>query len=197
MNNRDQILTEVGRWLEDYNYLEGLLNNSRPFIFAQFEPPTEPNRAKDAAIKARNIIGLNEKEPIYNIAGLLQSNGIKLYPISVASDSFFGLSVSVDEGGPAIAVNVWDRISVERWIFSAAHELGHLLLHFNAFDVDITSEDEEQEVEANIFASYFLMPEKAFEFEWQNTAGLNIIDRVFKVKRIFQVSYKTVLYRLS
>jgi len=197
MNNREHILTEVGRWLEDYNYLEELLKNRKPFIFSQFELPSGPDRAKIAAKKARKIIGLDDKEPIHDIAGLLESCGIKLYPISIASDSFFGLSVSAEEGGPAIVVNVWDRISVERWIFSAAHELGHLLLHFDAFDVEITQEDEEQEIEANVFASYFLMPEEAFESEWKDTLGLNIIDRVFKVKRIFQVSYKTVLYRLS
>lgn len=197
MNNRDHILTEVGRWLEDYNYLEGILDERSPFVFTNFEPPKGPDRAKKAATIAREMIGLNKKEPIHNIAGLLESKGIKLYPISVASNSFFGLSVSPEEGGPAIVVNVWDRISVERWIFSAAHELGHLLLHLNAFDVDITDEDENQENEANIFASYFLMPENAFVSEWENTVGLNIIDRVFKVKRIFQVSYKTILYRLS
>lgn len=197
MNNRDHILTEVVRWLEDYNYLEDLLKENKKFTFARFEAPKGPDRAKKAAMLARKMIGLDEKEPIHNIAGLLESNGIKLYPISIASNSFFGLSVSPEEDGPAIVVNVWDRISVERWIFSAAHELGHLLLHFNAFDVDITDEDKEQENEANIFASYFLMPEDAFKSEWINTDGLNIIDRVFKIKRIFQVSYKTVLYRLS
>lgn len=197
MNNRDHILTEVVRWLEDYNYLEELLKENDDFAFAQFEAPKGPDRAKKAAMQARNMIGLDEKEPIHNIAGLLESNGIKLYPINIASNSFFGLSVSPEEGGPAIVVNVWDRISVERWIFSAAHELGHLLLHLNAFDVDVTDEDKEQENEANIFASYFLMPEVAFESEWKNTVGLNTIDRVFKIKRIFQVSYKTVLYRLS
>ena len=197
MNNRDHILTEVVRWLEDYNYLEEVLQENADFAFAQFEAPKGPDRAKKAAIQARDILGLNKKEPIHNIAGLLESNGIKLYPISIASNSFFGLSVSPEEVGPAIIVNVWDRISVERWIFTTAHELGHLLLHLNAFDVDITDENEEQENEANIFASYFLMPEHAFKSEWKNTVGLNIIDRVFKVKRIFRVSYKTVLYRLS
>jgi len=137
------------------------------------------------------------KEPIRDIAGLLDSSGIKVYPLSLASDGFFGLSVSEEDGGPAIIVNVWDRISVERWIFSAAHELGHLLLHLDTYDVQERNEDENQEVEANIFASYFLMPEETFLSEWDNTYGLSFVDRVMKTKRIFQVSYKSVLYRLS
>jgi Zn-dependent peptidase ImmA (M78 family) len=153
--------------------------------------------AKYAAGQARSVLELKEKEPIRDIAGLLESNGIKVYPLSLVSDGFFGLSVAKEDGGPAIIVNVWERISVERWIFSAAHELGHLLLHLDAYNIEESAEDEAQETEANVFASYFLMPEKAFKSEWDDTYGLSFVNRVLKVKRIFQVSYKTVLYRLS
>jgi len=41
------------------------------------------------------------------------------------------------------------------------------------------------------------MPEETFLSEWDNTYGLSFVDRVMKTKRIFQVSYKSVLYRLS
>ncbi|MFC4767468.1 helix-turn-helix domain-containing protein, partial [Effusibacillus consociatus] len=202
MNSRDQILTEVARWLDDFNYLENLLRDRVDYRFKDLAHrlssiPAGPLRAKHAAEEARKELNLFENQPIRDIAGLLESSGIKLYPISLASDGFFGLSVSEQDGGPAVIVNVWERISVERWIFSAAHELGHLLLHLEAYDVDESMEDEDQEVEANIFASYFLMPEGAFQSEWDETYGLSFVDRVLKVKRMFQVSYKTVLYRLS
>ena len=90
-----------------------------------------------------------------------------------------------------------DRIAVERWIFSAVHELGHLLIHLDSFNSSKEEEDEQEEYEANYFASYFLMPEKAFRAEWDEAYGLPFVDRVIKVKKIFHVSYKTVLYRLS
>ena len=115
----------------------------------------------------------------------------------LASDAFFGLSVAKEDGGPAVVVNVWDRISVERWIFTAAHELGHLLLHVGAYDVAKTEESREEEEEANQFASHFLMPQEVFALEWNEARGLPLVDRVLKVKRIFRVSYRTVLYRLS
>jgi len=102
-----------------------------------------------------------------------------------------------EDGGPAIVVNTWDRISVERWIFSAAHELGHLILHLADYDVAVANEDREQEREANVFASYFLMPQEVFQKEWDETYGLPFVSRVLKVKRMFRVSYKTVLYRLA
>ena len=202
MNSREQILNEVARWLDDFNYLENLLQNKENYRFEDLvhrlsSVQAGVERAKRAAELAREELDLHEKEPIRDIAGLLESSGIKLYPISLASDGFFGLSVSELDGGPAVAVNVWERISVERWIFSAAHELGHLLLHLDAYNVNESQEDDSQETEANIFASYFLMPQRAFESEWEETYGLAFVDRVLKVKRIFQVSYKTVLYRLA
>lgn len=202
MTSRDNILTEVVRWLDDFNYLEKLLNDRIDYRFKTLtrklsSMPRGDDRAKYAAEQVRKKLKLKEKEPIRDIAGLLESCGIKVYPLSLVSDGFFGLSVAEEDGGPAVIVNVWERISVERWIFSAAHELGHLLLHLDAFNVEESAEDKDQENEANVFASHFLMPEKAFVSEWADTYGLPFVDRILKVKRIFQVSYKTVLYRLS
>lgn len=202
MNNREHIITEVARWLEDYKELERELNINVDFCFDQLVKELSikmpgKSRAIFAAEEARNLLNLNDSAPIRDIAGLLEDNGVKVYQINMATDGFFGLSVGKEEGGPAVVVNVWDRIAVERWIFSAIHELGHLLLHFNEFDIEKVEESPIEEDEANTFASYFQMPEGAFDSEWRETAGLDFVDRVFKVKRIFQVSYKTVLYRLS
>jgi len=202
MNSRDSIITEVARWLDDFNDLEKLLNDHNNYRFENLAQKLSTMndglaRAEYAAKEARKVLNLNCKEPIRDIAGLLESAGIKVYPISLASDGFFGLSFAGEEGGPAIIVNVWERISVERWIFSAAHELGHLLLHLDTYNIDEIVENGDQESEANIFASHFLMPDEAFKSEWDDTYGLPFVDRVLKIKLIFQVSYKTVLYRLS
>ena len=50
--------------------------------------------------------------------------------------------------------------------------------------------------EADLFSSHFLIPKEGFDQEWEETAGLPFPDRVMKVKQIFRVSYKTVLFRL-
>ena len=131
-----------------------------------------------------------------DICGLLEENGVKILLLEKKSDSFFGLSVAPGDGGPAVVVNTWDRISVERWIFTAAHELGHLLLHPAEYQRDATELPVQGEREADAFASHFLMPEAAFAKEWEETRGHPLLLRVLKVKRIFRVSYKTVLYRL-
>jgi Zn-dependent peptidase ImmA (M78 family) len=203
MTSREQVLLDVSRWLGNYTELERMLNEREEFLFAKLSrtlstKPKSAKRAQDAAKQSREVLGLDEGEGIRDICGLLEERaGIKVCPLPLASDGFFGLSVGEADGGPAIAVNVWDRISVERWIFTAAHELGHLLLHLSAFDVQQVDEDPDEESEADQFASHFLMPHDVFVREWEETWGHALLDRVLKVKRMFRVSYKTVLYRLS
>jgi Zn-dependent peptidase ImmA (M78 family) len=128
---------------------------------------------------------------------LLESCGIKILALPYSSDAFNGLSVGEDDKGPAIIINTWERISIERQIFSTAHELGHLLMHLSDYDGKARSEDKTQERDANLFAGYFIMPEQGFDSEWAETAGMPFVERVMKVKSIFKVSYKTVLYRLK
>lgn len=129
-------------------------------------------------------------KPVRDVCGLLESAGVKVYPKEVMSEGFFGLSIGPIDGGPLIVVNVWGRISVERWIFTAAHELGHILLHPDSYDVAVAREDQTEGQEANVFASYFLMPETVFDNEWRDTRGLPFVDRVLKVKRMFRGEYR-------
>jgi Zn-dependent peptidase ImmA (M78 family)/transcriptional regulator with XRE-family HTH domain len=200
LRTREQILVAVGRWLTDFNELEDLLGERIPYALANGKGAAARRAAASparAAAQARERLGLDPGEPVRDICGLLEARGVKVYPLRVASDAFFGLSVAAADGGPAIAVNTWERISVERWIFTAAHELAHLLLHGADYDVSKRDEEQRQEKEANVFASYFLMPPEVFAKEWAETYGMGFVDRVLKVKRIFRVSYRTVLYRLS
>ncbi len=186
MTSREQVLVDVARWLDDYKELEDLLDDHVEFnlekVARNFTKKARDTRAIDAAAAARKALGIeSDDEVIRDICGLLQERaGIKVYPYPLASDGFFGLSVGDHDGGPAVIVNVWDRISVERWIFTAAHELGHLLLHLSSYDVtrtDLSDEDKVDENEADRFASHFLMPDPVFKREWQDARGLALVDR--------------------
>lgn len=198
LNSRDQILAAVARWLGDFNDLEVLLREKRLPVVAAAPGRgwRGTDRAQEAAAVIRKKFGIDEGEPVRDIAGLLEARGYKVLPVKIANEGFFGLSVAPEDGGPAIVVNTQDRISVERWIFSAAHELGHLLLHLDSYDTAKAGEEANEEKEANVFASYFLMPERLFASEWEETRGLPFVARVLKVKRMFRVSYLTVLHRL-
>jgi len=197
MRNRENILAEVSRWLDDFNYLEDVLNSRVPFKLEGVWEECSKDNIVEAAALCRKKLDLKPVEPIYDICGLLENAGVKVRQLSMASDSFFGLSIAGNDGGPAIIVNAWERIPVERRIFSAAHELGHLMLHRDAFDVSQTEENKIEEKEADLFAGHFLMPDEGFFKEWDETSGLHPVDRILKVKRIFRVSYKTVLFRLT
>lgn len=194
VKGRQQILAEVSRWLEDYCWLEGELKAAKRFPLGKLR--ADRAKLESLANRVRAAMGLDAKEPIRDICGLLEDHGIKVLLLDKKSDAFFGLSVAEGDGGPAVVVNTWERISVERWIFTAAHELAHLLLHQGEYSRDESEEPKAAEHEADVFASHFLMPESAFASEWDDTSGHPLIDRVLKVKRMFRVSYKTVLYRL-
>jgi Zn-dependent peptidase ImmA (M78 family) len=200
LKEREQLLIRVARELGAYAQLEQVVpDQTARFDADAYDPgagsPIE--RASIAAAKVRQAFGLTDGEPVRDICGLLEGNGIKVLRLPIATEGFFGLSVIDHPWGPAVAVNVWDRITVERWIFTAAHELGHLVLHHADFDANCSDEVPENEKEADLFAACFLMPKQAFLDEWEEASGLPLFDRVLKVKRVFRVSYRTVLHRLG
>ena len=204
---REQILVEVARWLSNFQKIENILGKKgilgKNIVYKldgiRNQIKTSSNKVEDAAKLMRDSLKMRKDEPVLNICGLLESHGIRVIDICKPdSKDFFGLSVAdVDEGGPAVVVNTCDKISVERWIFTAVHELGHLIMHLSDYGSQCTVEEKKEEQEANAFAAAFLMPDTAFLKEWHGSSGLDFVDRVIKVKRIFRVSYRTVLYRLA
>lgn len=197
---REEIVLRVAGWLKDFGQLEAILNDVRPYRLAEVAREAQAlsakDRARQVAAMARTALRLDEDEPIRDICGLLESAGVKVGLVSSDLEGFFGLSVAEGDSGPAVVVNVADRIPVERQIFTSAHELGHLLLHPGAYDSAKVAEDSTEEREADMFAGYFLMPAQAFDKVWRETSGLRFVERVLHVKRLFRVSYKTVLHRL-
>jgi Zn-dependent peptidase ImmA (M78 family)/transcriptional regulator with XRE-family HTH domain len=200
LKRRDLVLVSVARWLRDYRELEDLLDDKQPHNLGGLIKQAGALRAQGmpaVAAAARAHFGLNEREPVHDVCGLLEAQGIKVSQVDVATDAFLGLSVGEDHGGPAVIVNTWSRLPVEHWIYSAVHELGHLLLHLGSYDVSVEAEDDDQEREAEGFASHFLMPDAAFRREWEDAAGWSLLDRVIKVKRVFRVSWRAVVYRVA
>lgn len=200
LTSRENVLADVARWLSDYVEVEELVGAPSAPDFRELQGRLKREGVRDprvAARLAREWLGLGDDGIARDICGLLEDHGIKVHTPSIASEGFFGLSVAGAEVGAAVVVNCWERIAVERWIFTAVHELGHHLLHLAAFDVEVREEDEAEEREANLFASQFLVPEAVFQRELHESRGLPLYRRVMKLKRIFRVSYKTILYRMG
>lgn len=194
MRNREQVLAEASWWLDGYLMLEDKMNDRPPFRF-EVARGSAPDPAS-VARAARQAVGLRPDTPIVNLCGLLEENGVKVLSLDKRQESFSGLSVGPTDGGPAVAVNTWDRIPVENRIFTAARELGHLLLHPGEYETTAEEQPVSSEREADAFAGELLMPDAAFGPSWDALVGYPVMHRVLGVGRLFVVGYREVLHRL-
>ncbi|MDR2199871.1 MAG: hypothetical protein LBR53_10540 [Deltaproteobacteria bacterium] len=118
MEERALIINDVAIWLEDYTYLENLLQDFIEFKFGGFIENLKHNGDNleiiDIALNARKMLNLDDSQPVYDILGLMAQAGIKVWPNNFDNTKFFGLSVNEHDGGPAIIVNTNDIITAER-----------------------------------------------------------------------------------
>ncbi|MCK4311846.1 MAG: ImmA/IrrE family metallo-endopeptidase [Candidatus Cloacimonetes bacterium] len=189
---KEEILMNLSFWLKNYNYLEEITNGKQVYCLRNFNNLIPIELAK----KVREKLKLDNDEPIYDICNLVNELGIKIFRFECDLDKCFGFSVSEDDEGPVIAVNTYKNISIERQIFTIAHELGHLLMHKNSYKPELIEEKVNEEKEADQFAAHFLMPAEGFKKELKKVSGLHWIGQILHIKRIYKVSYKTVLRRL-
>ncbi|MBP7828406.1 MAG: ImmA/IrrE family metallo-endopeptidase [Kiritimatiellae bacterium] len=192
---RQQLIVDTLEWVADFNELEDMLKE-RPKVRIEPASRKPADIARFAESVRRDNFGISCEDCVPNVCDVLEQGGVKVRIVQSHIKGLFGFSVGADDGGPAVAVNAAEPIPVERQIFTAAHELGHLLLHQDSFNPEVEKEDARQEREADLFASHFLMPQDAFKAEWDRNMGLHWVDRVLKTKRTFRVSWMTVLYRL-
>lgn len=198
LKSREAILVEAHRRIEEWTALEKKVGVAAPmWKLASLASMrlSGPDGARQLAGRVREILHV-PTGPVPQLVRAVEHFGVKVIAVEMAAD-FFGLSIAEEDGGPAIVVNVGAPITSERIVFSIAHELGHLLMHLDAFDARRVEDDDGEEQDANIFASVLLMDEEGFWEAWAETRFLPFLHRVLAVKRRFGVSYKAVLYRLS
>lgn len=182
---------KLATWLNHYTFLEQQLNCPQNYKLEQIDI----KNPRKAASKVREVLGVND-EPILDIITLLEDAGIKIFLFKSSLKNCFGMSLNEENENATIAINTIKGITIERQIFTAAHELGHLIMHKDSYVENINEENQNEEQEADIFASYFLMPDDLFTKKINEKKGHNWIDTILHVKRYFKVSYKTVLKRL-
>jgi hypothetical protein len=166
---------DVKRRLDAYAALAEALDVRKAPVDVDI-PKGDPKKAAELVRAA--LLKEHRDEPVRDICGLVESSGYRLLLVTRTSafhegaegedhaEGFFGLSVLGKPSAPAIVVNNFERISVERRIFTVAHELGHLHLHRDSYRAGESDEHEQEEREADLFASHFLMPDALFKKEW-------------------------------
>lgn len=87
--------------------------------------------------------------PIRNLTAVVESAGVFVIPCDLGSREMDGTGLWLGELPPIIFIR--SDLPGDRWRFTVAHELGHLMMH--------EAPTEEMEEEANQFAAELLMPE--------------------------------------
>lgn len=144
--------------------------------------------------------------PIENLTKLLEDNGVVVLQCDFGSSKIDGLSICDLRDGLPPTVFMSSSLSGERYRFTLAHELAHIVLHHH-----LVLPPEECEDEANDFASEFLMPsqdirgffgrvtlESLFQMKphWKVSAAA-LVRRARTLNRITESQYRYLMIRLN
>jgi Zn-dependent peptidase ImmA (M78 family)/transcriptional regulator with XRE-family HTH domain len=143
----------------------------------------EPETAAQAL---RAEWGLGER-PLNNIVHLLEVHGVRVFSLPVDSRSVDAFSLW-HRGKPFVFLNT--KKSAEHSRFDAAHELGHLALHTHG-----VPRSRESELEADRFASAFLMP-RGGVFGHTPPASTISAKTIHKHKKYWGVAALALVHRL-
>jgi Zn-dependent peptidase ImmA (M78 family)/DNA-binding XRE family transcriptional regulator len=122
--------------------------------------------------------------PIKDLTMLIESAGIVVISCNFGTKAMDATSLGLADMPPMIFIN--RNIPNDRWRFTLAHELGHLVMH------DVPRE--EMEDEADQFAEEFLMPEKELRAQFASFAKIRLQD-LANLKPYWKVSIAALLTR--
>lgn len=151
-----------------------------------FDPELTPEAAADAL---RQHWGLGY-QPVVNLMKLLEAKGIRVLGLEENTANVDAFSFWQDDTA-YVFLNSFK--SAERSIFDTAHELGHLILHKHGPTSGNDEDTRTAEVEANRFASAFLMPEEDVKARMPR---LITADLIIRAKKRWRVSAMALTYRL-
>lgn len=121
--------------------------------------------------------------PIKNLVRTIENAGGIVIPYDFGTKQIDGLSQWIANLPPMFFIN--SKLSGDRFRFSLAHELGHLLLH--------RIPQPEMEKEAHAFASAFLMPARDIFPSLQSLA----LGKLGDLKAYWRVSMAALVYRAA
>lgn len=148
------------------------------------------NDPEKSAIELRQHWGLGE-QPISHMIKLLESKGIRVFSLAENTknvDAFSCWRNSI----PYVFLNTYK--SAEHSRFDAAHELGHLVMHKHAGP---QQDSKRAELDANIFASSFLMPSADVKSIIPYVYSINDLLRVKKRWGVSVAALATRLKKLN
>jgi Zn-dependent peptidase ImmA (M78 family)/transcriptional regulator with XRE-family HTH domain len=120
--------------------------------------------------------------PIKDLTKLVEDAGVVIVAFDFGTPLIDGFCQHAgDDLPPVIFINL--RQPKDRYRFSLAHELGHLVMH--------QTPNPEQEVQANLFASEFLMPTPEVRPQFYNLS----ISKFMELKLYWGASMQSLIYK--
>lgn len=162
--------------------------------------PYEIGACEAGRLRLESGIG---NEPIVDLWAFIRDHGVDLAFHGFGENGPDGV-YRYDGSHALIVVNV-DRQPIARQRFTAAHELGHHVIHrtigqpMRAVDADITAPTgaSSQESEAHAFAAYLLAPDAAMKSAFPGVSGKDItVENVVDLAHRFGIAVKPTIYRL-
>lgn len=138
-----------------------------------------------AARAMRTFWGLPDG-PIKNVTALIESAGVIVVPMDFGTNSIDATSIRLAEIPPIIFIST--RIPSDRWRWTLAHELAHLLIH--------EVPNEVMEDQADAFAAEFLLPEIELKPQFARIGKIRLQD-LANLKPYWKVSMQALLMRAT
>lgn len=122
------------------------------------------------------------KGPISDLTKLAEAAGIIIIAFDFGSELIDGFCQHSCDGLPPL-VFINSNQPKDRYRFSLAHEIGHLICHQTPYP--------EQEIEANRFASEFLMPTREIRNDFESHSLTKFMD----LKLYWGTSMQSIMYK--
>lgn len=136
---------------------------------------------QDAARQMRGY-WMVPRGPINNLVGIVEDAGVVVVPLDFGTPTLDAISFRHPGLSPLVFIN--RAVPGDRFRFTLAHELGHLILHNRPLD------DDDMEDEADKFAAEFLMPAAEVRPYLKNPT----MSQLARVKGYWKVSIKALIY---
>ncbi|MGB4660119.1 MAG: XRE family transcriptional regulator [Mobilitalea sp.] len=145
----------------------------------------------------RHAWGINNNQPIQNIIDEMERHGIIVTDVFADSAKIDAYSqvLQIERKPMAIVILGTDKENAFRRNFSAAHELGHILLddYFNVNDLT-KLEYKEMEETMHRFAGALLIPSEAYKNDLMTSSKVDL-NLYIQLKRKYHVSAAALIVR--
>lgn len=180
----------------EYAELENMLGEA-PELPPQFPGfDARPEFVEKAARSIREWLGVGAGV-LHDVFGRLEDKGFKIFFEPLLPD-ISGFSAYSPDFGVAFFIN--RNHPGERQIFTALHELGHLVFHRNEYSssgVLVLSKDDPREQGANRFAAAVLLPPETVREELHPVGRKLSFPLLRQLKRKYSVSIRTLVRRAA